>query len=326
MFILGVGAAYPEVEVSDDFLASIGLVPTEEDAAVIARAGVRSRRVSLPLDYIQTSKNRVVLDGRPVATATPTSLGAAAAREAASRAGIAIEQVGLVLADTATPYQTCPSEAQRVASALGLKVPAYDVVTGAAALPQFIEMLSRWKADRLPEYILFLSTNTPSQHGNYESDALSAHLYGDGAFACVVSVRHPGRLKVARTLTRREGSYKTTATVERHVVTDRARVSSANEVRESVVSLLKDLGVTALTPSAKVIGPQRFAAEARGLAGALGVAESSFVSEVESRGYALGASSGAALASVWDSIEVGQQVVVAHVGDGVSSGVVLVGA
>lgn len=324
MFILGVGAAYPDVEVSDAFLASLGLVPSEWEAGVIARAGVCSRRVSLPLEYIQSTKNKVVLDGRPFATATPTSLGAAAARQALERAGISVEQVGLVLADTATPYQTCPSEAQRVAGALGLKVPAHDVVAGAGAIPFFIEMLSSWKPERLPDYVLCVSTNTPSQHGDYAGNALSAHLFGDGAAAFVCSPRNHGRLKVGKSITKRHGPYKVVATVERHITLDRSRIPAPSEVRDAVASLVGELG--GVSAQTRIVGPQLFAGEVKGFAAALGVHESSFVSDVATRGYSLGSSAGTALASVWDSLGVGERVVVSHVGDGVVSGVSLEGA
>ena len=149
MFIIGVGAATPTTELSEQFLASIGLTLAGEERTLLSRAGVTSRRVSLPLDYIREKGNRDVLEGRAVATISPTVLAVQAANQALSRAGICIEQVGLLLADTATPYQTCPSEAQRIAGALGVKIPAYDIIAGSAALPFYLELLSSWKPERI---------------------------------------------------------------------------------------------------------------------------------------------------------------------------------
>ena len=217
MFILGVGAAHPEVEVSDEFLASIGLVPTAHESQLLSRFGVRARRVSLPQDYMSTTKNREVLEGRAIATTSPTSLAVVAIRQALERAGITAEQVGLIIADTATPYQTCPSEAQRIGGALGVKIPAYDIVAGSASLPLYLEMLSSWKPERIPDYVLCVSTNTLSQHVAYFDSALPAHLYGDAAAALVFSPRHAGKFKVVDSYLERRGFLKASSVVERHL-------------------------------------------------------------------------------------------------------------
>jgi 3-oxoacyl-[acyl-carrier-protein] synthase III len=49
-------------------------------------------------------------------------------------------------------------------------------------------------------------------------------------------------------------------------------------------------------------------------------------SGVRDSGYALGASSGLALSSMWDSVKPGQYVVMLHAGDGVWGGGILLGS
>jgi len=82
MIILGIGAAHPDVEIPDEFLSSLGVVPTDDEARLLARCGARSRRSSLPLQYIKDTKNAEVLEGRPQALPTPTTLAVAASRQA----------------------------------------------------------------------------------------------------------------------------------------------------------------------------------------------------------------------------------------------------
>jgi 3-oxoacyl-[acyl-carrier-protein] synthase-3 len=321
MFILGVGAAHPEGEVTDEFLASIGSAPTAQEAQLLSRFGVKSRRTSLPHDYITTTKNKEVLDGRSVALASPTSLAVTAVHQALQRAGITAEQVGLILADTATPYQTCPSEAQRIGGALGIKIPAYDIVAGSATLPLYLEMLSSWKPERIPDYVLCVSTNTLSQHVAYSGSALAAYLYGDAAAAFVVSPRQPGKFTVIESYLERRGSLKASSVVERHLSFATDALLPKEEVQEMLAQGLQRVS-REKAPTA-IVGPQLYSGEFAEYEGALGLSSGALVSATTRTGYALGASCGVALSSLWDVTKEGADIAVLHVGDGVWSGSML---
>lgn len=325
MFILGIGAAHPDIEISDEVLSSLGLAPTDQEARSLARFGVRSRRASLPLEYIRGSKNSEVLEGRPRALATPTSLAAAASKQALERAAVTPEQIGLILADTATPYQTCPSEAQRVGCALGVKIPAYDVVVGAASLPLYLEMLLSWKPERLPDYVLCVSTNTLSQHVAYDgSSAIPPYLFGDAASAFVISPRHSGRMKVVSSFVENSTKRPAASVVERHVSCPADAALSAAEIVEKLSLSLGRLGAAKLPT--KVVGPQMYGGEFGEYEKALGLAQGSMISGTRDVGYALGASAGVALSSLWDSARGGDSIAVLHVGDGAWGGSVVVSA
>ena len=318
MYILGVGAAHPEVEVSDEFLASIGLVPNAQEAQLLSRFGVRTRRVSISQDYITTTKNREVLEGRDVALASPTALAVTAIRQALDRAGITTEQVGIIIADTATPYQTCPSEAQRIGGALGIKIPAYDIVAGSASLPLYLEILSSWKLERIPDYVLCVSTNTLSQHVAYSGSALPAHLYGDAAAAFVFSPRHVGRLKVVDSYLERRGFLKASSVVERHLSFADDALLPKEEVQEMIAQGLKRIS-SGKTLSA-IVGPQLYSGEFSEYENALGLTSGVLISGTSRAGYALGASCGVALSSLWDTTTQGAAIALLHAGDGVWSG------
>lgn len=318
MFILGVGAAHPEAKITDEFLVSIGVAPTAQEAQLLSRFGVQTRRASLPQDYISTTKNREVLEGRSKALASPTSLAVTASRQALERAGIAIEQVGFIIADTATPYQTCPSEAQRIGGALGIKVPAYDIIAGSASIPLYLEMLSSWKPERIPDYVLCVSTNTLSQHVAYSGSAIPAYLYGDAAAACIVSPRHSGKLKVVDSYLERRGFLNASSVVERHIsFVDDALLPKA-EVQEMIAQGLKRIS-SDKAPSS-IIGPQLYSGEFAEYEKALGLASGALISATTRTGYALGASCGVALSSLWDTTKRGAAIALLHVGDGVWSG------
>jgi 3-oxoacyl-[acyl-carrier-protein] synthase-3 len=324
MFIIGVGAATPTTELSEQFLASIGLTLDGEERALLSRAGVTARRVSLPLEYIREKGNRDVLEGRAVATVSPTALAVQAANQALSRAGITIEQVGLLLADTATPYQTCPSEAQRIAGALGVKIPAYDIIAGSAALPFYLELLSSWKPERIPEYVLCLSTNTTSQHVLYAEGALAAHLYGDAAAAFVLSTRVKGRFSVVDSHIRRHGFLKQSTTIGQHLSVSTEAMLAADDVKGLVKEALQRVP-KGVTPQS-VVAPALYTADVESAVQELCGSSVVVDSGIKESGYALGASSGVALSSMWDSVKQGQHVVVLHAGDGVWGGGILLGS
>ena len=323
--ILGAGVAYPDVELSDGFLGELGLTPSGSDRLLLERFGVKTRRISLPLDYIESTRNENAVEGRKFALTTPTVLGTQAARCAMARAGIRPEQLGLIVADTATPYQTCPSEAQRIGGALGLKVPAYDFVGGAETFPLFIETIRNWKPERVPEFVLCVSTNTPSQHVNYSNDALAAYLFGDSASAVVISTRVGGKLKVLDSYLRRHGSKRTVFTLDRHVSCARDQILPSEEVSQGMIQGIQRLSENhALAlKEALVIGPQLFAGDSAACTNTLGISPEQTPSPTKSHGYALGSSTGAALAESWDLLKSSQQVVILQAGDGMQSGSVM---
>ena len=325
MFIVGAGAAYPNELLSDELLASLGLNPNEAERRILDRFGVRSRRTSLPLDYIKNTRNVEILEARAVATATPTSLGIEAARQAMERAGIAPEQLGLIIADTATPYQTCPSEAQRIGGGLGLKVPAFDVIGGIGALSLHIEMLSSWKPERVPDYVLCVSTNTPTQQVDFSGPVLPAYLFGDAAAAFVISTRHQGKLQAQNFYLGRDGRFKSAITVQRSISLACEHMISYGELGEIVAQGFKKLSVSVDMPSRApyLVAPQLFGGDMRRCGAKFTIPSERLLSATLQGGYALGASAGVAVTSLWDTLQAGEQIVVLHGGDGLLSGGIL---
>jgi 3-oxoacyl-[acyl-carrier-protein] synthase III len=326
MFILGVGSACPDTVLSNEDLVSLGLRLTTEEQHFLDRSGVVSRKVSLPLAYIAETKNADVVVGRSHATISATALAVKAVHQALERAGISLEQVGLLLADSSTPDQTCPSEAQRVGGLLGVKIPAYDVVAGAGTLSHYIEMLSSWKPERVPDYVLCVSTNTPSQHVNYAGAALPAYLFGDAAFAMVLSTRQPGKARVATSFLRMDVRGPSAVVVEKYVSVATHQLPSTEELKEQVAAGLSTLAAQAdfSAASTLLVGPQLFGSDISSFAPTLGIGSANVVSGSRETGYAMSASSGSALSSLWDGLSLGQNVAILHSGDGLFSGSLLV--
>lgn len=327
MILLGVASASPSIVVTGDEPREYAV----SASSIAARAGVRSKRISLPEDYVRATGNIDPLEGWKVATATPTSLGAQAVRDLLQKTGVSIEQVGLVLGDTGTPYQTCPSEAQRIVGELGVKTAAFDIVGGIGALPHFFSVVSRWSVSRTPEYILYVSTNTPSQHVNYRLDPNSAALFGDAAVAVLLGKGNAagGRsMRVAYSAFRAEEARRSPIVIERSVRVDDGALLSSEQVEQYIadeMELLKRFDPT-VAERAVFVAPQLYAAEAAEILGGHSVSARQVVSGVADVGFSLGSAHGVALANVWDEVEPGRAVVLMHCGDGQCGSVVLVGS
>src|SRR5690606_29766762 len=86
VFLHGLGHFHPENEITNAFLEELDIDTSDE--WILERVGIRSRRTTLPLDYIRTTKNR---DPRAAAEASLCShadAGRRAAEMALGRAGV----------------------------------------------------------------------------------------------------------------------------------------------------------------------------------------------------------------------------------------------
>ena len=188
--ILGVGSAHPKHELPNAFLENLGIESTA--SWIVEKIGISTRRTVLPLSYIQETHNRDPREAVRVASHTPTDLGAEAALAALKRAGIKARQVGMIICNGCTPLQTAPVEAQRLAAALKIEGPAFDVFTACPAFALHLDFLRNFREEELPDYVLCVSTATLTQVVDYKNRSDSA-IWGDGAAAWVVSAKHPGK-------------------------------------------------------------------------------------------------------------------------------------
>ncbi|MCX7931917.1 MAG: ketoacyl-ACP synthase III, partial [Rhodovarius sp.] len=137
------------------------------DAWIRERSGIRQRHFAAPGE-------------------TASSMGAAAAREALTRAGIGAEEVDAIIVATSTPDSSFPATAVRIQAALGItRGFAFDLL---AACTGFIYALA--VADSLlragsARTALVIGTETYSRIMDW-SDRSTCVLFGDGAGAVVL--------------------------------------------------------------------------------------------------------------------------------------------
>lgn len=319
LHIVGCGHAHPPTEITTAFLVSLDTGTTAE--WIEKYIGIDVRRTVLPLDYLRDTKNQDPRAAIEAATHSPTDLGAAAARMALARAGLAVDQIGLVIANCCAPRQTTPSEAQRIACALELAAPAFDVFTACPAFALHLDLLSSYRPERLPEYTLCVSTACVTETVNY-SDRTDGAIWGDGAAAWIVAKDDARGLRVLET------SYQTDPKRCQAVIIDRQGFfgQDGRAVRHfstaQTVRLLRRLERDFEIDWAKTtfIGHQANFAMLSSICKNRGIPDAQHWTNVRDRGNQAGAGAPATLSMHWDELQPGQRIAVAVVGAGLSWG------
>jgi len=188
LYLHGLGHFHPDNIITNHFLDELDIGSSDE--WILERVGIRTRRTSLPLDYIRTTKNH---DPRAAAEAsqyTNAQAGAAAARMALERARVKPTDIGLLISGTSASQYMIPAEATTIAAELNIDVPCFDLNSACSTFGMHISILSDMKPERLPPFILVVNPETLTHAVNY-SDRKTAPLFGDGSSAAVVSASVP---------------------------------------------------------------------------------------------------------------------------------------
>ncbi len=168
--ITGTGCYLPERILSNHDLEK--MVETS-DEWIVTRTGMKERRIAREDEFT-------------------SDMGFNAAEKAIADAGIALEQIDLILVATHTPDYMFPSTACLLQARLkAFNAAAIDVQ---AACTGFIYALSQAKAyveSGLYQNVLIVASEKLSSIVNYQ-DRNTCVLFGDGASACVVSNRGTG--------------------------------------------------------------------------------------------------------------------------------------
>jgi 3-oxoacyl-[acyl-carrier-protein] synthase III len=177
MFLHALGHFHPETLLTNAFLQDIGL--ETDDAWILERVGIRTRHTVLPLDYIRETRNRDVRAALEAAQYSNAETGRRAALMALQRAGLGVEDVGMVVAGGCSPDECIPAEACRIAEALGIEASAMDLNAACSSFCAQLHFLAGMRPERLPDFILVVNPENSTRVVDY-SDRSSSVLWGDG--------------------------------------------------------------------------------------------------------------------------------------------------
>jgi 3-oxoacyl-[acyl-carrier-protein] synthase-3 len=192
-YLLGLGHCHPDNEITNKFLEELDICTN--DAWIMDRVGIRSRRTVMSLDYIKHTRNADTRAAMEARTVTQAELGERAARMALERAGIEASAIGMVVAGGSANDIVTPAEACVIAQRLGIEAPAFDITSACTSFFVPLYLFSMMDAAKLPEYVLIVTPETLTVTVDYR-DRSAAVLWGDAATAAVVSTRVPGRAEI----------------------------------------------------------------------------------------------------------------------------------
>src|ERR671930_616411 len=161
--IAGVGSMLPDRVVPNEWFASF---LNTSDEWIVDRTGISERRFA-PED---------------VAT---SDLATEASRRALDSAGLAPEQVDLIVCATLTPDTPIPSTAVWVQRSLGVSCPAFDVNAACAGFSYGLSTGTAFVESGTAETVLVIGAEILSRVLNFR-DRSTAVLFGDGAGAVVL--------------------------------------------------------------------------------------------------------------------------------------------
>ncbi len=199
LYIHGMGWQLPKTEITNKFLhEQVGLERGQD--WVDSRLGIERRFSVLSKEYIQKTKNQNPAQAMLHARAngeTPVTLAVGAAKKALEQARLKPSQIGMVLANNDTPFETIPSSANLIAKALGVPGgPHCDVNSACSSFARHMQLLADTREEALPQWVLCVQASAYTVRTDYSSKSIDGYIWGDGAAAEVVSTRHRGRIAV----------------------------------------------------------------------------------------------------------------------------------
>jgi len=169
--ILGTGSCLPEKTLSN---ADMEQIVETSDEWITTRTGIRQRRIAGPGE-----QNYQLASG--------------AARQALAMAGVAPEDLDLIVVATISPHMIMPSTACFVQAELGAsRAFAYDLNAACAGFTYGLDLANSYIQSRPDMRILLIGAETLSARLNWQ-DRNTCVLFGDGAGAVVLAGASDGR-------------------------------------------------------------------------------------------------------------------------------------
>jgi 3-oxoacyl-[acyl-carrier-protein] synthase-3 len=161
--ITGWGMSVPDKILTN---ADLERLVETNDEWIVSRTGIRERRIVGPTD-------------------STTSLGAAAARQALEQAGLAAEDLDLIIVATCTPDQFLVSQACLIQAEIGGNAGAFDLGAACSGFVYALSTATQFVRAGTYERVLVVGVDTLTRFVDY-SDRSTCILFGDGAGAVVV--------------------------------------------------------------------------------------------------------------------------------------------
>lgn len=181
-YLIGIGSYLP-TRILDNAHFEKSVDTTDE--WITTRTGIKERRVAEPDEYT-------------------SDMGYKAAQAALAHAGIAKEEIDLILVATTTPDYLVASTAGIIQAKLGLNsIPAFDIQAACSGFLYALSTAKAFVAAGLYKNILLVAAEKMSAFTDY-TDRSTCILFGDGASSVVISSKPQG-LKIGEVVLGADG-------------------------------------------------------------------------------------------------------------------------
>lgn len=319
LFLHALGHFHPENVIDNHFLEELDIGTNDE--WILERVGIRTRRTVLPLDYIRTTRNADPRAGCEAALHDNADTGRRAAEHALSRAGLRAADIGMVVAGGCYPDMSIPADACRIAAALGIEAPAFDVSSACSSFGAQLHLLASMQ--RLPPYVLVVNAENTTRAIDY-SDRSTSVLWGDATSAAIVSTEAPARLRIVETMlgSSPAGAHLVTiprfghfaqegSAVQRFAI--KTTLACANELLPAARERARVTG-----GAVRFVGHQANALVLEAVTRRADIAPEAHFSNVADFGNTGAAGAPSVLSQHWDELADGDTVVVVVVGSGLT--------
>lgn len=308
-FIRGVGHAHPENVVTNQLLTDLEIGTNDE--WILERVGIRERRTVLPIDHIFLTKNRDRNENMKYIRVGAARIVEEAVDLALKRAGMGRDEVDLVIAGGCTPTSLIPTDSATYAHRLGMNVPCIDFNSACSSFTAGVHFSLNMFNYR---NILLINCEVPTAHVDY-NDRKNCVLVGDGCGATILS-QDEGVFTIESTMFKSNpsGCDKVVLPIDGFFHQDGPAVQKfAISHMISTYNQLND----EVHPSS-FIGHQANLRALQSVVDRLGIKNHYHNIEMYGNTFAAGAPS--VISQNYDKFEVGESIVVATVGSGLSWG------
>lgn len=168
--IVGMGSYLPQKVLTN---ADLEKMVETNDEWIVSRTGIKERRIAAENEY-------------------SSDMGAKAALNALEHAGVAVEEIDMILVATMTPDYISPSTAVLVQKLIGAKnAAAMDLQAACTGFIYGLSMAKAYIESGAYKRVLFVTTEKMSAFIDYQ-DRNTCVLFGDGAAAVIISTEGSG--------------------------------------------------------------------------------------------------------------------------------------
>ena len=308
-FIRGVGHAHPKNVVTNQLLSDLEIGTNDE--WILERVGIRERRTVLPIDHIFLTKNRDRNENLKNIREEAGKLVEEAVDLALKRAGMGRDEIDLVIAGGCTPTSLIPSDSATYAHRLGMNVPCIDFNSACSSFTAGVHF-----SRNLFDYrnILLINCEVPTAHVDY-SDRKNCVLVGDGCGATILS-QDEGIFTIESTMFKSNPSGYDKVILPIDGFFDQDGPAVQKFAISHMISIYNQLN-DEINPSS-FIGHQANSKALDSVTQRLSIKKHYHNIEMYGNTFAAGAPS--VISQNYDKFEIGESIVVATVGSGLSWG------